>query len=126
MADADNTADSTGGRLHLRMIRGNSFTRTLRFTDRATGLPLPLPTATWLAQVRRTAQSATPMAQFSIDASQAADGIILLNMTDQQSELLIPGCPTLVWSLQVDDGTPLGRTTWLMGSVAVVEDPTRA
>lgn len=125
MADADNIADSTGGRLHLRMIRGNSFTRTLRFTDRATGAPLTLPTATWRAQVRRTAESATPLAEFSVDGSQAANGVVVLNMTDQQAELLAVQCATAVWSLQVDDGTPLGRITWLMGSVMVIEDPTR-
>lgn len=103
--------------VHLRLYRGDTFTRQFTFSIKDTGEPVPL-TGTWEAQVRDAAEGEI-LASFTVDMTDAATGSLLLTLDGADVNAL----PDFgVWDLQQTD---TALRTWCRGSVYVYTDVTR-
>jgi hypothetical protein len=104
---------------NLRVTRGDTFSESIQFLDGSSGLPIPL-LGTWNAVMRQDPNASSPLATFVCDLTQAANGTVTLSLDAPTTTLLSMGG---VWDLQETD--PAGVvTTWLMGTVAYIEDVT--
>ena len=63
----------------LQAYRGDDWQKTLTFTN-ADGTPTVLPTTGWNAHVKKSARDAEPLFAFTIDATDAAVGILVLSV----------------------------------------------
>lgn len=84
--------------------------------------PMPVDDNEFSAHVRTHrldpgADASDPLAEFDVDMTEAADGVVTLRLSREQTAALPSVC---VWDLQVDD------VTWLTGQVAVTGDVTRS
>lgn len=105
------------GVLDLTLYRGDDS--TFEITLEQGGSPLPLPQDGWLAQIREKYNAAEVVAQFTVDATQAGDGVILLAAPDTAT---LPK-KKYVWDLQLLDGgvthTYVGGVLNLTGQVTI-------
>ena len=89
------------GELDLKLYRGDTVQITLTLTNG--GDEMALPADNWLAQIRKKAigpgESSEVIAEFTVDAMGAADGVIVLVAPDTTE--LPKKC---VWDLQNIDG----------------------
>jgi hypothetical protein len=108
---------SLPGSHNLTLYRGDSFRVGFRFEQ--DGSPRPMPTTGWLAQIRERHGSTTVLAEFTVDTSAAADGIVSIALTPAQTLLFSSG----VWDLQHTDGAEV--RTWMQGQIIVRADVTR-
>lgn len=103
----------------ISIYRGDDYPHAVTFTD-AAGAPLDVSAYAFTAQIRSLSQGGTgePLAEFTIDDSQAATGIVVLSLAATETADLAAG----YWDLQADDGTTV--STWLAGRVSVSGDVT--
>jgi hypothetical protein len=117
-------SDDGIGRLDLTIKRGDLYPHQLEFVTRAadgTITPIDVSDRVYTAQIRERQASATAVA-FTIDTSQADNGIILLTLTGDQTRAL----PAIaVWDLQEVIPPETDPVTLLAGSVTVKGDVTR-
>ena len=104
------------GAVDLTVYRGDTL--ILPITMQQGGVPLVLPTTGWLAQVRVSSDSAWTVLQFTVDASQAAVGELVLSLTASQTAAATDG----FWDLQNTTGVPY---TYLAGRFTVTKDVAR-
>lgn len=102
----------------LQVYRGDTFVQSFTFEDSVTGNPITLD-GTWMAQVRQDVNATAPLATFTVDATQAAAGKVLLSLNGLTTTTLTSG----VWDLQRTDANGT-VTTWLYGTVSVTPDVT--
>lgn len=101
---ADDNQDP--GTLNISIIEGDPYERTVTFT--AGGEPWELPTTGWLGQIRRKRDKTSELVgEFTIDASQAGVGIVVISL------------PALDASLYYFDIECAGVRTLLAGKVTV-------
>jgi hypothetical protein len=81
---------------------------------------------TWLAQLRETADSATALAEFTVDDTDAATGILVLTLpaADWPAEASPEPAEKWAWDLQGTSGTTV--RTYLAGKFQVKGDVSRA
>ena len=103
----------TPGAVDLTVYRGDTL--VVPITVQQGGVPLVLPTTGWLAQVRVSPDSAW-MLQFTVDASQAAVGELVLSLTAAQTAAATDG----FWDLQNTNGGVVW--TYLAGRFTVSKD----
>jgi hypothetical protein len=115
------SVDLIPAELDLNIYSGDTLTMRFTFTD-MNGVAVDM-TGTWTAQVRASANliDDEPLAEFVIDATGAAQGIIVLTLPSEQTQTLPP---TAVWDIQQMISPDIVRTTH-HGVVTVVEDVTR-
>jgi hypothetical protein len=105
--------------LDLTIYRGDEASLTLTITE--DGEPAVLPETGWKAQVRARRTTAANAAdfpvlmEFSIDASDAADGVLILSWDGDDIDALPKKA---YWDLQNDDPAVLTR----LGGVLIPED----
>jgi PKD repeat protein len=107
----------------LTIYRGDIYSHQLTFENDATPpAALDVHTYTFTAQIRdrRDRATGTPAASFTVDATQAASGIIVLSLSETDTAALTGSL--YYWDLQVE---PIGQT-WLAGTVTVSGDVTHA
>lgn len=104
---------------NLTVYRGDKYTHRIVFSN--AGNPLPVDAYTFSAQIRGKAEKDTnePLAEFNIDTTDAADGIIVLSLDAEDTQDIVKSKG--FWDLQVD---PIEKT-WLAGSVTFMGDVTR-
>lgn len=106
------------GSLDLSIYRGDTFEQGLSFTDGTN--PIALPTTSWRAYIRRQPTDLATVEEFTVDATGAAGGLVILSLTEAETTLLPSGC---VWDLEL---TAAGDVrTYLRGHLTVVQDVTR-
>jgi hypothetical protein len=106
------------GKYNITGYRGDTLTLEFTFEDEA-GVALALPTTGWAAQIRNLPDAATTIADFTIDSSAAATGVVVASLTGTQTADLSGG----VWDLQQTTGAVV--RTYLRGSVTIEGDVTR-
>jgi hypothetical protein len=96
--------------------RGDPYPHVINGQN-ADGSPKDL-SGTWAAQIRRYPDADEVAATFTVDASQAASGTVVLSLTEEDTAALVPG--GYVWDVQWSGhGTPIG------GAATVTADVTR-
>lgn len=81
----------------ITIYQGDTYTHEITVQDDA-GAPVDLSDRTWAAQIRAYATADTALADFAVDATDAATGVLVLSLTAAQTAAL-PGRPA-VWDLQ--------------------------
>lgn len=108
-------------KLNLTMTRGDDFAESFTIQEGDPLEPADVSARTYTAQVRASANASTVIATFSVDMTDAADGVIVLRLADTVTADL---GGSYVWDLQQDAGGVI--RTILGGSFVVVPDVTRA
>lgn len=104
----------------LKGYAGDTYRLEVRLRVKGTGEPIALDPAGWTAQIRRTAAATNPKAEFQIDTTDAATGVLVLELTAAQTA----GLPAVgVWDLQ-QSITDVTRT-YLSGAAYFPRDVTR-
>ena len=106
--------------LNLEPYRGDVFTRTLKF-ETAAGVAINVTGLGFLAQIRSQPDSEVVLATFGIDTTDEATGIIIISLTEEDTELVALR-QNNVWDLQAC--TPAVKT-YVRGSIVVIADVTR-
>ena len=113
--------------LDLALYAGDGANIRLTLTDNATP-PAPLNlTGEVLAQIRKVRTDADPLADFAIDITDPANGIVIISLDGTQTAALIPTGETEfegVWDVQwtATGGVPV---TLFQGTATCVLDVTR-
>lgn len=68
------------GELHLTVWRGDSPNFQVTITDTESGDPMVLPTTGWRSQVRASTTSADVLFTITVDATDAATGVLVLSV----------------------------------------------
>jgi hypothetical protein len=108
---------------NIKVYQGDTFTASYVFNDKTTGLPINLVTAgwaSWTAQWRPSSTS-TDVVNFTVDATYASTGRIIVTATPVNTRLVKDG----VWDLQATQSGTVVRT-WIRGRVEGIGDVTRA
>lgn len=108
------------GALNLSIYRGDDSAFQVTITEG--GTPKVLPTSGWAAQVRQRAGESTDpaLAAFTVDATDAATGVIRLSIADADTLPLPRKCK---WDLQLNDSGAVH--TYLAGDLNVTEQVTQ-
>lgn len=104
----------------LTLRTGDTETVSVTLQDSA-GAPINITGRTYAAQVRATADAASPLATFTCTITNAAAGTFACTLSATQTAALTPGGG--VWDLAETNGSTV--TTLLAGSVQIVQDVTR-
>lgn len=104
---------------NMKVYAGDTVSITFAFTDATAGTPLVL-SGTWTSMIRQYPNSANPLASFTVDASGLANGTVKLSLDSATTQALTEA----VWDLQETDVSG-AVTTWLYGTLNVVQDVTR-
>ena len=104
----------------LEIRIGDTETVELTLQD-ADGAPINIAGRTYAAQIRATADDASPLATFTCAITDAATGTMTATLSAATTAALSPGLG--VWDLQETNGTVV--TTLLGGPVQIVRDVTR-
>lgn len=103
----------------LTMYQGDTYEHELTVTDDADPpVALDLSTGTWRAQVRKHAQATSVLASFAVDDTDAANGVLFLTLTPEQTAALPSNC---TWDLE----DTVAGVTYLRGAVTVEREVTR-
>lgn len=104
----------------LALYRGDDYAHQITFVDAQTHPePIPVDDYTFKAEIRDRPENGTVVyATFSIDTSQASEGIIVLHLTASQTRI-----PSGYWDLQATISG--SRKTWLKGEVIMDGDVTQ-
>lgn len=103
---------------NLTLYQGDTYTATIIFQDGNT--PIPVDPNGWKAQIRVTPMARLVTAEFTIDASDAANGRIKLTLDKDKAEKLVTrSCYDLEQTL---NGI---RTTHLFGEISVIREVTK-
>jgi hypothetical protein len=113
------TVDLLPAELNLLIYSGDTLQIHFLFTDSA-DVAVDV-SGTWTAQVRISVADATPVAVFDVDESQAAQGIIIITLSSDQTQALPASA---VWDIQQLITPDTIRTTH-RGTLTVTEDVTR-
>ena len=111
------------GRHDLVLVRGDSATFVLTFTD-DDDVAVDLSGFDWLAQVRETYDATDALMSFDVDTADAADGILTLDLDADEWPTEASPVPTdkWRWDLEGTDGamvrTYLGGTCKVLGDVS--------
>lgn len=121
----DGEVSAVPNTMDLDLYAGDGTVLRLKMAD-ASGNPIGA-TGSVAAQVRKTRGDPAPQADFAVDLTDAATGVVLLSLTGEQTAALV-GDGTLftgVWDCQ---WTPAGQEplTIVQGAVRCVLDVTRA
>jgi hypothetical protein len=103
---------------NLTIYQGDVYDHEVTFTDENDD-PIDMSAATWRAQLRRNFTSASVLASFTIDDSDAATGVVRFHLTKTQTADL-PGAA--VWDAE---DTTLG-VTYLRGTVVATREVSRS
>lgn len=118
------TAAELDGRpavLNLRLYSGDTFTRSMQFTD-GNGTGLDISTWTLAGQIREAPDAGTVLKSFTISVTSAVDGEFDISLTATEVNNLAVGT-RLYWDLQSTVGAAV--TTYVRGSVLIDADVTR-
>jgi hypothetical protein len=74
-------------RMDLRLYAGDGATLVLRFVQE--GQPLDMSNGELTAQIRTNRTDPEPLATWAVDASKAADGLMTLTLTGEQTSALM-------------------------------------
>ena len=104
----------------LTLRTGDTETVSVTLQDSA-GAPIDITGRTYAAQVRATADAASPLATFSCSITNAASGQFACTLSAATTAALSTG--VAVWDLQETNGSVV--TTLLAGPVRIDQDVTR-
>jgi len=104
---------ATAAKVNLRLYRGDDRGIQFTFTD-SSSAPIALPTSTWTSQIRAAVGAADVLASFTVDASQAATGVVKISLAHTDSATLPARC---VYDLQVNSAGSI--TTYIQGSISM-------
>lgn len=91
------TIDLVPQTLNLRLYAGDGVTINLRFVQ--AGEPLPMDDGLIKAEIRTNRLDPDPLVTWTVDASEAADGLITISLSgDQTRELMEDFRKTQLWS----------------------------
>jgi hypothetical protein len=108
---------------NIKVYQGDTFTASYVFNDKTTGLPINLVAAgwaSWIAQWRPT-EASTEVVNFTVDATYASTGRIIVTASTVNTRLIKDG----IWDLQATQSGTVVRT-WIRGRVESIGDVTRA
>ena len=115
------------GKYPITLYRGDSRTWSLLFTEDDGTTPVDMSGKTWAAQVRSSADATPVLLTLTVDDTDAATGVIVVNLpASQWTDVDIPTtAPTTkwAWDLQSTDGSEV--RTWLYGPAKILWDVTR-
>jgi hypothetical protein len=111
----------TPGTLNLSVVAGDGYSHTLTFTD-ADGVAQDQSAYTFRAQVREATWAETA-ADFGIDDTDAATGVIVISLTAVQTRALRTG--SNVWDIERELTAGGDPQTLLQGKFTVTPDVTR-
>lgn len=115
-------ANALPGVLNLRLYSGDTFTRSLQFTD-SDGVAIDITGWTFLAQIREAPNADLVLATFTVTVTDAADGRI--DITLSASDVAgLENSRFLSWDLQVTASSAV--RTYVRGSVKVDTDVSRS
>lgn len=104
---------------NLTMYQGDAYDHVVTVTDDANpAQPVDLSAGTFRAQIRRKISSTDVLASFTIDTTDAADGILVCSLSKAETATLPASC---VYDLE---DTTLGFT-YLKGSITVEREVSR-
>lgn len=104
----------------LRLYEGDDYELRVTFQETADGVPIDKSASTFAAHIRTVADSEEPLAEFTVDDTEADEGVILLTLPGDEVIRRLNGAR---WDLQeTADGHV---STKLRGPVSVREDITR-
>jgi hypothetical protein len=109
--------------LDLSLYAGDGFSTAFNFKDGLTGEPWPV-TGTWVAEIRAKASDPDPLAEFAIDLTDAAEGIIRASLTGEQVRSLLDTTGG-VWDLQQTPASGQPKT-WFRGRISAQWDVSRS
>lgn len=106
----------------LSIYQGDVYRHVFTFQDE-NSVAIDLSAAEFKAQIRRRESSDVVLAEFSIDDSGAASGVIIISLSAGQTSLLpkASGKTVLKWDLE----DTVAHFTYLKGDVEVIEEVTR-
>jgi hypothetical protein len=121
-AATSNLISTLPAELDMTIYAGDTLTIQFKFTDQASN-PVDM-TGIWTASIRANpGDPDPPIASFTVDASAAATGSIIVSLPSATSAVL-PLATPVVWDLEQTIGTTSVRTTH-RGTITVTEDVTR-
>lgn len=105
------------GICNLEGYRGDALNATITIKSKTTNEPIALPDGEWRAQIRERADNPVVIAEFSVDATNRANGIVTLSLDPEDSARISSG----VWDLE-----HIGiHKTYLAGTITLTQDVTR-
>lgn len=105
----------------LTQTRGDSWSLTVTFTDDG-DYPVDVSADSWRAEIKARPDDTTALAEWTIDDTDAADGILVLTLSAADSADL----PARVLHFDIEATTGDMVRTWLVGTTDVVADVSRA
>lgn len=108
------------GALDLTIYRGDDTNFQVTITDTESGDPLELPTTGWLAQVRVDKDSATVLFTITVDASDAASGVLVLSIDGADTGSVTDD--SAVWDME----NTTQERTYLAGKIRLKGQVSRA
>lgn len=114
---ATETISQVASPVDIHFVQGDSFSRTVQFSQ--SNSPLDVSSWTITAQIRRRASSSTAI-DFTVDMTDAAEGLVSISISPEDAASL---SLTNVWDLQRDLGGDI--RTLLAGAVTVDREVTR-
>jgi len=114
---------SAPGVRNLTIVHRDDYSHTITVVDSAS-VAIVLTGRTYAAQIRSSPSTAgTADATFTVSLTNLATGIVVISLTDAQTDALIPNTPYW-WDLQETVTATTFTTTILAGKVTVVQDVT--
>lgn len=113
--------DVTAAVLNYKIERGDDFAATILIQEGDPAAPADVSTRTYTAQLRRTANATTAVADFTIDMSDADNGNVGIALSHTDTEGL---SGTYFWDFQQDTAGVI--RTLVRGKFKITADVTRA
>lgn len=110
---------------HLTVYAGDGVTLRIRVVHHRDRSPFPLDGGTVEAQIRTRTVDPDVRAQWQVDAADAADGIVDISLTREQTRALVDGREAFggVWDVSFE--TEEESITLVRGNLTCISDVTR-
>ena len=121
-------AEPLPGDYPLTLYRGDTRVLSLAFTEDDGETAVDLSGKTWRAEVRETVDSSAVLLTWTVDTTDAVDGILVLTLpATQWADADIPAADIAVkWAWDLESTQSGVVRTWLKGKVKVIGDVSRA
>jgi hypothetical protein len=114
---------SAPGVRNLTIVHRDDYSHTITIVD-SDSVAINLTGRTYAAEIRSAPSTAgTADATFTVSLTNLATGIVVISLTDTQTDALVPGLPYF-WDLQETVTATTFTTTVLAGKVTVPQDVT--
>jgi hypothetical protein len=109
----------------INLYRGDTRVWSLAFTEDDGETAIDMSGKTWRAQVRETPDSASALMDITVDAADAADGLLELTLPATEWAGVASETPSTKWAWDLESTESGVVRTYLKGKVKIIGDVSR-